>query len=260
MNHYLDFAKELAPMAGEIMLKYFKIGVDFQSKSDNTHLTIADTSINDMVIQKVKENFPGHGILGEEASYANDDSEYVWVCDPIDGTKNFVFGVPLNVFSIVLCKNGVPQVGVVYDPYMKRLFSAEKGKGAYLGDLKLKVNDLTIDKAVIGCSGKRSSTVDSPSLHADIERTAHRMAFMHCVVYEGMLTSLGQWGGHVFAGDGAHDGVASALFVSEAGGRVTNLLGEEQRYDRPIKGVIASNGVVHDELLDLAKKHLLVNL
>ncbi|HTE58169.1 MAG TPA: inositol monophosphatase [Verrucomicrobiae bacterium] len=256
-KEYLDFATSLAHQAGDIMLAHFQFGVSYERKADKTHLTIADTAINKMVVDKVASTFPEHRVLGEEESSVANDSEFVWVCDPIDGTTSYVFGLATNVFSLVLVHKGIPLLGVVYDPHMKRLFTAEKGQGAYMNGERLRVNSLTVEESVIGCTGKRSKTVDSAGLHAAIERTAHRMMFLGCVVYEGMLTAAGHMGGHVYSGSNPYDGVASALFVKEAGGKVTNLLGEDQKYDREIKGIVATNGVVHDDILRLVQKSLL---
>jgi len=195
--------------------------------------------------------------LGEEESNSLNGSSFVWVCDPIDGTLPFVFGLTTNVFMLTLVQDGVPLLGVAYDPHLNRMFNAQRGKGAFLDDKKLSVNNLEFKDSVIGCSGKKSEIVDTPQFHADIERGCHRMVFISCVVYEGMLTAAGQLGGHIYAGSNPYDGVASALFVVEAGGRVTNLLGEQQLYNQEIKGVVATNGVVHEQILAIAKKNYL---
>lgn len=257
MEDYLEFAKALALQAGDVMLEHFQIGISATRKENKTPVTIADEKINAIVIREVKKHFPDHSVLGEEASHANKASNYVWVCDPIDGTTPYTFGLAINVFSLVLTREGIPEIGVVYDPYLKRLFTAQKGKGAFLGDQKLHVNNLKMKDAVIGCSSKTSKIVDAPQLHADVERSAHRTMALYCAIYEGMMVTAGQMAGHIFVGAGAYDAVASALFVTEAGGKVTNLFGEEQRYDEPVKGAVATNGIVHEEILALVQKNLL---
>ena len=120
MQNYLDTAVDIAAAAGEIMMKYFDIGVPAHWKEDNTPITVADGAINDMVIDRIAAEYPDHGVVGEEASIVKPESAYQWVCDPIDGTVPFMLGIPTNVFSLALCENGAPIVAVVADPYLQR--------------------------------------------------------------------------------------------------------------------------------------------
>ena len=99
-DEYLKFAKEVAYEAGKIMLQYFKKDNGATYKQDKTIVTLADTKINDYLIQKVKETFPNHCVDGEEESFGK--SNYVWVCDPIDGTAMYARHIPVSVFSLAL--------------------------------------------------------------------------------------------------------------------------------------------------------------
>ena len=128
-NEYLEFAKEIAYKAKEIMIKYFKCDNESRYKFDQTIVTKADTEINEYLIKKVKETFPNHSVDGEEDKFGN--SEYVWVCDPVDGTAMYARHIPVAVFSLALVINGIPKIGVVYDPFTDNLYFAEEGKGAY---------------------------------------------------------------------------------------------------------------------------------
>src|SRR5690606_7148188 len=112
MDEYLAFAKTLATEAGQIMRDHFVLGIDTEWKQDATPLTIADTSINQLVIDQVKQRFPTHGVLGEEASFGT-DREYLWVVDPVDGTMPYSHGIPTSTFSLALVQNGQPIVAAV---------------------------------------------------------------------------------------------------------------------------------------------------
>jgi inositol-phosphate phosphatase / L-galactose 1-phosphate phosphatase / histidinol-phosphatase len=112
---YLYFAIKIAKEAGDIMRAHFSLGMKKEWKEDNSPLTITDTAINELVIQKVKESFPEHGVLGEEASLETTDATHIWVVDPVDGTIPFSHGVPTFAFSLALVVDGVPQLGVVFD-------------------------------------------------------------------------------------------------------------------------------------------------
>src|SRR3989339_1076408 len=121
MENYLEFAKNLAKEAEEIALRYFSFKVENTWKEDNTPLTKADTEINDLVIKRVNEAFPEHSIYGEEQSELKENSKYIWVCDPIDGTMPFSNGSPIFTFSIALVdqSSGLPILGVINDPVLK---------------------------------------------------------------------------------------------------------------------------------------------
>jgi len=245
----LEFAKTLAHEAGAIMLKEFMIGVTAEYKDDKSPVTIADTAINDLVIEKIIQAYPTHSVRGEEASNMLDGSEYVWVCDPIDGTTAFSHGIPTNVFSLTLTKDGQPILGVVYDPYMERLYTAHKGNGVFVNGRALKVNQQNLDTAWLGLASFHSPYVDAPKVHYALERRDIRRLCSTSTIYESMLVAAGQLGGQIYVNTKAHDVASAKLFVEEAGGRVTDLFGQDQRYDQEVTGMVASNGIIHDELL-----------
>ena len=131
MNEYLEFAKEIAYYAGNTMKTYFyKLDKGIKFKKDRTPVTEADQKINNYLIKKVKEKYPNHGIDGEEEKQL-DNNQYIWVCDPIDGTSMFTNHIPVAVFSLALVKDGKPIIGVVYDPFLDEIYTAIKGKGAF---------------------------------------------------------------------------------------------------------------------------------
>ncbi len=143
MEEYLEFAKDIAYQAGKIMLKYFNQNNGASYKGDKTIVTIADTEINSYLIKRVKEKYPEHSVDGEEEQFGK--SNFVWVCDPVDGTAMYARHIPVAVFSLALVIDGVPNVGVVYDPFTDSLYTAIKGKGAYKNNEKILVNDYTLD-------------------------------------------------------------------------------------------------------------------
>ncbi len=259
ITEQLDFAKGLAQEAGEIMLHHFQVGVANEAKvhEGNTPVTVADTAINSLVIEAIRGQYPAHAVIGEEESFGQEDAEYTWVCDPIDGTIPYVMGVPTNVFSLALVgKDGQPVVAVVYDPYMKRKYWATKNGGAFLDDLPISVNQVgEISEAYIGGSGGRSNVLKAAEFKGAVIAACYRPMILSCVMYEAMLVASGQMAATVFPGAGCHDAVSAKLIVEEAGGKVTDVFGNEQRYDKPIKGAIISNGLVHDELVSMANKY-----
>lgn len=248
---YKDFAIDLAKRAGEIMRQNFKLGMSVEYKSDKSIVTEADIAINKMVIDKVKEEFPGHDILGEEESDIQANSEYLWVCDPIDGTSPFSHGVPTCAFSLALVKNGESIVGVCYDPFLDRMVFAEKNKGATLNNIDISVSNTQKpqENGLIDiCSFIRARYQLWP-LYETFAKLGVRTSKLGSIVYPGMLVACGEATAAIFPHTGCHDIAALKIIVEEAGGKVTDLFGNEQRYDQAIKGAIVSNGKIHDLLV-----------
>ncbi len=256
MDAYLEFAKNLALQAGDVMLEHFKPGIEREIKSDATPVTIADTTINKMVIDAVSQKFPDHSVMGEEESSDVTTTEYLWVCDPIDGTIPYTLGIPTSLFSIALVHNGESIVGVLYDPYTKRMFTAVKGGGAQLNGETIRVNNEVAPKGYVTLPTMQYGMTDTASLVADAMSTGIRSFSLCCITYEAMLVASGQITGSVFPGKTPWDIAAVKVVVEEAGGIVTDLYGNDQTYDRPINGAVASNGQMHDELVALASKHI----
>ncbi|MDD3998986.1 MAG: inositol monophosphatase [Candidatus Shapirobacteria bacterium] len=257
MEQYLVFAKSLAKEAEEIALKYFSFEVENTWKEDNTPLTKADTEINDLVINRVNETYPSHSIRGEEKSDRKEGSQYIWVCDPIDGTMPFSCGLPIFTFSLALIdqSNGQPVLGVVNDPIMKNMYWATKNGGAYRNGNKISVaqNTTLLNTYLnIDGSGRDLNFSNLPLLKSLSENKCKVMKLLS-VIYGGVQVANGKFVGTVFYGPYPHDVATLKIIIEEAGGRVTDLNGEERRYDEEGLGFIASNGILHNEILECVK-------
>ncbi len=256
-EEYLAFAKEMAYEAGRIMKKYFTEDNGASYKYDQTIVTKADTEINNLLIQKVKDKYPTHSVDGEEEQFGK--SDYVWVCDPVDGTAMYARHIPVAVFSLALVIDGVPIVGVVYDPFTDNLYSAIKGNGAYRNDIKIHVNNIALDDM------KSVSNYDlwpeaEYNLWDSLKELGKKTYFVSVgsVIRACMCVANGDFNVAIFPGT-LHkncDIAAAKVIVEEAGGKVTNLFGDEQRYDESIKGAVISNSLVHDEVINVLKNNL----
>ena len=258
-REYLEFAKDIALYAGKVMMVYYQKNVDLDYKEDRTPVTEVDKKINHYLIEKVQEQYPEHSVMGEEES-SSKSSGYVWVCDPLDGTSMYVNHLPVFVFSLALVYNGNPIVGVVYNPNEDKMYTAIKGEGAYCNRVKIHVNDKNL-----GDLGYKTNVeifnnpiIDEVSLIQELKPIS-KISSIGSVARSAVSVAEGYFSCDVFPGTehGNCDIAASYLIVTEAGGKVTNFYGEEQRYDRDIKGAIISNGVSHAEMLKLVKKYLL---
>lgn len=257
MEQYLEFAKSLAKEAEEIALKYFGFEVENTWKEDNTPLTKGDTEINDLVIKRINETYPEHSIYGEEKSEIKENSKYIWVCDPIDETMAFSCGMPTFVFSIALVdqSNGLPVLGVINDPVMKNMYWAYKGNGAYRNGKKIAVSDSnTLKNTYINTAstGKSVGFSNLPFFKTLSDMKCAVMKFPS-FIYGGIQVANGKYAGAVFFKEYGHDVAALKIITEEAGGKVTDLNGDERRYDQDGIGCVVSNGILHKDLLDIIK-------
>ena len=255
---YKKLAIDLAKKAGGIIRRNFVLGMSRQIKKDGSPVTKTDLAINRMVIEAVKKDFPGHRVIGEEENHHIKNAKYAWVCDPIDGTIPFSHGMPTCCFSLALVRNGVPILGVAYDPFGKRMVVAEKGKGAFLNGKRIHVSKYRqLKGAYLGhCLWSRMQ-YPMKGFVDDIVFNYKMQYFPEgSIVYAAVLLAAGEIEAITFPHHTAHDVAAIKVIVEEAGGKVTDLWGREQRYDRPLKGALISNGVLHKKLLKIVRKYL----
>ncbi|MCX4365479.1 MAG: inositol monophosphatase [Bacilli bacterium] len=257
-QEYLEFAKEIANKAKEIMLKYFNEDNKSSYKEDKTIVTIADKEINDYLIKRVKNIYPEHSVDGEEEQFGN--SKMVWVCDPIDGTAMYARGIPVSVFSLALVNDGEPILGVVMDPFSDSLYSAIIGEGAYLNGEEIHVSNIDLDDKRSVAHFDMAPWAEY-NIYDAIKELGKKTYFVGIgsVIRASMCVATGDFNLVIFPLI-AHKNVdiaAVKVIVEEAGGKVTDLFGDEQRYDRDINGAIVSNGVVHEEAINAIKKSLI---
>lgn len=255
---YLETAAELAQQAGDIIRKRF--GGNFKKgyKSGPSDLvTEVDRQVEDLITTSLQTRFPSHTVIGEENDSISGDREpgedYTWYVDPLDGTTNFVYSVPFCCVSIGLSYRGQLTVGVVYDPLRNELFTAEAGKGTFLNNRPVRVDEtrknLSDALLVTGYPsdknyGRRLSGINYQKVIAccsnlrALGSAALELAYISC----GRLT--GFWENTLMPWDVA----AGSLLVAEAGGRVTDLAGNPLELQRYLS-IAASNGFIHDELL-----------
>ena len=247
---YNEFGIQLAKKSGAIIRERFTLNMKQEWKEDNTPVTETDREINKLVIDAIKKEFPGHNVLSEEGSYLENKSNFLWVCDPIDGTIPFSHGIPTCVFSLALVENGQPIMGIIFDPFLDRLFYAEKDKGAFLNEHRIHVNqENTFAHNIVAFD------TGNPFMNCQksIIEAKGKVLFLGSTSYSSALLSCGQFVGVIYSKISAHDGASVKIIVEEAGGLVTDLEGNEQNYDSKINGFVASNSKVHKMLVNLVK-------
>src|SRR3990167_1075274 len=259
LDEYLNFAKELAKEAGEIMNRYFDAdNLAIESKPDASFVTVADNEINDLVIRRVKDKFPKSGVLGEEESY-NLDADMLWVVDPIDGTTVFSRKIPLSVFSIALLESGQPKVAVIHSPFMQRIWWAVKSQGAYLNGKKLDLSNYKPQKhklvaadVMAGEPWASYKTAKIGKLDLEKLREAGAHVYMFPTALGPPLVASGSLDGSITSTQTPWDLSAAGLIAMEAGAKVTDLAGMSvERWDKEINGLCVAPEKFHKTLLDV---------
>src|SRR3989338_3269382 len=152
----LEVAIRAALEAGKILEKYFETEIIRDYKEDKSIVTKADKESEDIIKKIIGEAFPDHSIMGEETGHTKNTGAHTWHIDPIDGTRNFANGLPLFAVSVALEYKEDIIVAVIYNPITKSLYYAEKGKGAYFNDKKIRVSKDNSNHAIL-VSGKGRS-------------------------------------------------------------------------------------------------------
>jgi myo-inositol-1(or 4)-monophosphatase len=243
--------------AGAIELKrYFNGTFTISSKATiNDLVTEADHASEKAIFKVIQQNHPDHFILSEETGSMPTQSNIKWIIDPIDGTINFANGIPICCVSIGVEENGEMMMGAVYNPFMNELFFAEKGKGAFLNDQPIKVsnkNNLLTSCLVTGFPYQYLDTENGPlQIFEKLIRKSIPVRRLGSAALDLCWTAAGRFDGFYEHKLQAWDSAAGYLIVQEAGGMVTDLKGEKYNPYQP--GIIASNGQIHDQLLNLLK-------
>jgi myo-inositol-1(or 4)-monophosphatase len=236
--------------------RYFNGTFTISSKATiNDLVTEADHASEKAIFKVIQQNHPDHFILSEETGSMPTQSNIKWIIDPIDGTINFANGIPICCVSIGVEENGEMIMGAVYNPFMNELFFAEKGKGAFLNDQPIKVsskNDLLTSCLVTGFPYQYLDIENGPlQIFEKLIRKSIPVRRLGSAALDLCWTAAGRFDGFYEHKLQAWDSAAGFLIVQEAGGTVTDLKGNKYNPYQP--GIIASNGQIHDQLLNLLK-------
>ncbi len=251
----LNFAKQIAQDAGNILVQYLG-NAAISNKGDIDLVTEADLAAEKLIIDRIRSYYPRHAILAEESGEAvavgDTTSEWRWVIDPLDGTTNYAHGYPCFCVSIGLEQNHKLEFGVVYDPMRNEMFAAERGQGATLNDRRIRVSDVDKLSNAMLVTGFPYNVRERPDFARDFATftmnaqavrrdgsAAIDLAYVACGRFDGFWEDgLNPW-----------DMAAGVLLIEEAGGRVTNF--DDAPLSIYTKKVVASNGLVHGEILRL---------
>jgi myo-inositol-1(or 4)-monophosphatase len=253
MIDILSIAKETSQRAGDLIVSLLG-NAPVESKGESYNLvTVADKRAEALIIDHLRTAMPGCSILSEETMQETDlSADNLWIVDPLDGTTNFAHGIPHFGVSVAYAEKGKLMAGVVYDPMRKELFSARAGGGAYRNDVRIKVSKSpTLAQSLIGTG----FYYDRGELMVKTLRALHGLFTkdIHCIRRMGAASldltwlACGRFDGYFEYTLSPWDFAAGLLILQEAGGRASGHDGKDA--DLFSKGLICSNGLIHDELL-----------
>jgi myo-inositol-1(or 4)-monophosphatase len=261
-------AAGIALEAGELLRGYFDRGVTAEYKGDVDLVTEADRASEKLIVSRLREKFPGHGIYGEEGTRSGLERAYRWYVDPLDGTTNFAHGFPFFNISLGLehrppglapDQDGELVAGVVYDPVHRELFVAEKSKGAWLqgptGDVRrLHVSPVRhLQESLLSTGFPSHKRHANPNIHFYQQLTlrSHGVRRAGAAALDLAYCAAGRVDGFWEFNLNPWDTAAGALLVLEAGGAMVRFDGTPFRLDS--QEVLATNGLLTEEILGFFK-------
>ena len=246
---YLTAALEAAEAASEVIRRLYRRNIEITVKADKSPVTEADVEAERAIRRLLEARFPDHGFFGEETGSRGMGADFVWLVDPIDGTKSFVREYPMFSTQIALLCEGELVLGVSSAPVYGELVWAERGKGAWLGGERLAVSDVASIAGATLSSGNLKSLARSPAwsrygtLVGSVNRIRGYGDFLHYHLLAG-----GKIDAVIESDVNILDIAALVVVVEEAGGRFTDLSGRAVGFDTTT--VLATNGPLHGLVLE----------
>src|ERR671934_745229 len=233
MHPLLNIAVRAARRAGSIINRAALDGggLNVTSKQVNDFVTRVDHAAEEAIIEVVRKAHPDHGFLAEESGRTAGEAEYVWIIDPLDGTTNFIHGFPQYCVSISIQNRGALQHAFIYDPTRNELFTASKGRGAFLNDRRIRVSSLArFGDALVG-TGFPFKEVTRLELYTrqlqTMMRTCAGVRRAGAAALDLAYVACGRLDAFWELGLSPWDMAAGALLIQEAGGLVGDLSGEQ---------------------------------
>jgi myo-inositol-1(or 4)-monophosphatase len=260
MHPILNVATKAAREAGKIINRASQdVGaLKIQTKDYNDFVSEVDRSAEEAIINILKEAYPTHGFYGEESGKTNVDAESIWIIDPLDGTTNFLHNFPCYCVSIALQERGVLTQAVIYDPVHNDLFTATKGRGAFLNDKRIRVtNRSKLQDSLIstGFPFKDFSYLDTyVEIFKDMAKKTSGLRRPGSAALDLAYVAAGYTDGFFEINLSPWDIAAGALLVQEAGGIVGDFEGNESWLRTG--NIVAGNPKVFGQMLQVIAPHL----
>lgn len=250
MSEILEAAIEIAHEAGALLEHYFLDRVAFELKGENDLVTVADRASEKLIVTRLKQQFPEHGIVAEEGGGHESASSYRWYVDPLDGTTNFAHGYTAYNVTLGLERDGEMIAGVVFRPHQGELFAAERGSGAFLNGRRIHVSKAKTLGESLTCTGfparHRNTSVNILFYH-HMAMTTHGVRRSGSAAIDLSDVACGRLDAFWEFGLSPWDLAAGKILIQEAGGTVSEMNGAAHgMHSTTIAG---DNGLIHEEML-----------
>jgi len=244
--NFKDIAIEAAKKAGEHSLINFQKIKNISYKEGKEIVTNVDKECEEIIKNSIFKNFPNHNYLGEETGKEENNSDYTWIVDPIDGTINYARGIKLYGISIALAKEKEIILGVVYNPITNEMFFAERGSGSYLNDKRINVSSVDdMGNALIYITAYNK-------MKEDMIKAIHKINNVRIITstaYEICQIASGRVDGGYKLSKNCWGFSAACLIAEESGAKVTNFDGSKWNTDS--RKLVIANTKIHDKLLKI---------
>lgn len=259
LNSYLAVAREAALRAGVVLKERFRklCPSMIDEKAKNDFVTEVDKKSEEIIKDHIWSYFNNHDILAEESLTERSASHFLWIIDPLDGTLNYIHGLPCFAISIALEIEGELAVGLIYEPLRENIYSAIKGQGAFKNGQRIHVshsNTLNTSLVATGFPFRIKDVIDN-YLRVFKELFMHATGIRRCgsACLDLAYTAEGIFGGFFECSLSPWDIAAGALLVKEAGGVITDF-NESNQYLKT-GNIIAGSKGVHQEILKIIQKN-----
>lgn len=251
--NYLEVAEETAREAAKVLLENLGKVKEIEFKAKNSLVTEVDKLSEKIIISNIKKNFPTHDIFAEESGKDLSDSDYLWLIDPIDGTTNYAHAYPFFSISIALEVKGEVIAGLVYDPVKDEMFTAEKGKGAFLNGEPISVSksdEINHSHLCTGFMHEVEWMVEANIRHfGNFIRRARAVRRDGSAALDLCYVACGRFDGFWELGLNPWDTAAAVLIVKEAGGHLCKFNGDAYSiYD---KEILATNSIIDEQMMEI---------
>jgi len=249
-----NFIQKMARDAGKEILKYYQKKQAYSLKKANEVVTIADLKSEKIITSAIRKKFPSHQILSEESGLKKSKSDFQWIIDPIDGTANFIIGVPLFCVCIALSHKGQITHGLEYFPALGEMYYAEVGRGTTLNNKKVKVStkaNLNGSFIMISTGRKQKDLSYFMNIHKYLKQHHLTVRGFSCAGVEFSLVASGRADAFVSYPQKLWDVAAGSLLIREAGGKITDFEGNE--WNPKSNSLLVTNGKIHNDLLKMIK-------
>ncbi|MBE0448034.1 MAG: inositol monophosphatase [Actinobacteria bacterium] len=258
MGEYLDVAVEVSLKAGRLVKDMSKEILSVTLKGEVDLVTEVDVISETLIVDGLKARFPNHGFLAEERGGIQVESDYTWIIDPIDGTTNYAHSFPVYAVSVGLEYKGEVIVGVIYDPNLDELFTAEKGRGAFLNNEPIRVSSVSeLDRSLLATGFPYYFRKDPERIlryFTDFSLKAQGIRRAGAATIDLTALACGRFDGYWELGLKPWDMAAGTLIASEAGARITKLDGS--KLDIRVPEILATNDLIHDQMLEIIGESL----